>query len=144
MDSPQTPDDPTVVVPNTDPINPTSMETMTEDEIIAFTQAVRDARLAAVRAYELEMAEARAVKEARLTKKLTKDYELLGKEVLRATRCIEALEKRLMRIRVGRFDLGLDDTVTHASHLTVKEALIRCSDTKTSITSSAPEDSKEE
>ena len=87
-------------------IDPTDISKMNDEQIDKHLDRVREARL---RAYYLYM-EAEKIKQEirdeKLRAKLTKQCEMLSKEIARADRVIAALEKRINNIRSIQLELG--------------------------------------
>ena len=86
-----------------DPVDITVMDDATFDKLL---ERIRESRL---RAYYLfmEMGKIKMdVRDKKLRVKLAKQNEMLGKEVVRADKVIDALEKRINNIRSIQLELG--------------------------------------
>lgn len=89
-------------------VTPKTMTDMTDDDLIAFLDGVRERRL---KYFEVYKEKERMKQEAHLEKvkgKVEKQFEMLKKEIDRMDRLIEALDKRVTNIRALRIELDME------------------------------------
>lgn len=87
-------------------INPTDISRMTDETVDKHLDRVRSDRLRAYQIY-LEAEKIKIeVRDEKLRTKLTKQCEMMAKEIARADRVIEALDKRINNIRSIQLELG--------------------------------------
>ena len=90
---------------NDTPISLADLTQMSEDERELLVNQIRERRLAPVRAYEeLSLMQAAARKE-QLEKQWTKALEMFQKDLARADKAMEALEKRGTKLRAINLEI---------------------------------------
>ena len=90
---------------NDSPIALADLTQMTEDERELLVTRIRERRLAPVRAYEeLSLMQAEARKE-QLEKQWAKQLEMFQKDLARADKAVETLEKRGTRLRAINLEI---------------------------------------
>ena len=89
-------------------ITPKALYSMNDDAIEDMLEQLRDRRLSAVRLHEqaLKAAQEAADEKARLS--LFKQCEMATGNITRVDKALDALEKRINKIRALRLELGLD------------------------------------
>jgi len=94
--------------PAPDFIDPANLTDYDDDEAEAMIEAIRARRLHALRVYELSKQEAAEAKLTKDTVSLEKQCEMLAKDIERTGKALDALEKRVNRIRALRLQLGME------------------------------------
>ena len=87
------------------PIALASLTQMTEDERELLVNQIRERRLAPVRAYEELTAAQALVRKDRLEIQWTKQLEMFAKDLARADKAMETLEKRGTKLRAIKLEL---------------------------------------
>lgn len=104
----QTPTTPQPQPPAPDFIDPANLDAYDDDEAEAMIEAIRARRLHALHVYEQSQREAAERKHVVGVETLAKQCEMLGKEIERVTKALDALEKRVNKIRAIRLQLGME------------------------------------
>ena len=89
-------------------IMPFDIRTITDKQIDALLDGIRERRLLAVRLYERVQEEKQHAEDARTREKLSKQLTMLSKELRRCVTIIEKVEDRASKIRALRLQLGID------------------------------------
>lgn len=87
-------------------IKPKTLDDLNDEQLELFVEYMQDARLHAVRVYEAAKAEKDKSRNEKLTADLEKQITMLGKEIDRADKVVEALKKRLGNINALRLQIG--------------------------------------
>ena len=83
-------------------IDPANLDEYNDDEAEAMIEGIRARRLHALHVYEMSQREAAEHKHVKDTTTLTKHCEMMAKEIERVTRALDALEKRVNKVRALR------------------------------------------
>jgi len=87
-------------------ITPTDISIMSDAEIDELLDRVRSSRLRAYQLYVEAEKEKQLVRDSKLRDKLTQQCRMMQKEVIRADKVIDCLEKRINNIRTIQLELG--------------------------------------
>lgn len=87
------------------PIKRVHIKDMSNEQLDGWINQVREKRLQSVREYQKEQELKRQMAADKLTKTQEKQYEMAAKEFDRLDRTLEAIDKRLTKIKTNRFEL---------------------------------------
>jgi len=88
------------------PIARVTIDQMTDAEIDAHLEVIRERRLMAWHIYVQHKEEETELKKTKLTTRLTKQLAMFDKEHTRALAAIDKIEKRALAIRAMRLEMG--------------------------------------
>ena len=88
------------------PIELVNVSEMSDNDLDALIQNIRERRLKPIAAYEAAKLMKDQAKEQGLLSKLEKQGEMFQKELVRVDKALESLEKRALNIRAIRLELG--------------------------------------
>ena len=94
--------------PAPDFIDPANLDAYDDDEAEAMIEAIRARRLHALHVYEQSQREAAEMKHEKDAAALTEQCRMLSKDIERTGKALDALEKRVNRIRALRLQLGME------------------------------------
>ena len=104
----QTPTTPQPQPPAPDFIDPANLDAYDDDEAEAMIEAIRARRLHALHVYEQSQREAAELKHEKDAASLTEQCRMLAKDIERVGKALDALEKRVNRVRALRLQLGME------------------------------------
>lgn len=90
---------------NDSPINRTTIEQLTDDQLDEFIDGMRERRMRVYRHYEEAKKLEKEMREGRLRERLAKHLELLEKELNRITRALDKIDERVVKIRALRLEI---------------------------------------